>query len=94
MGDIHVNFGIVVEGLLNNREKAHGKIAVCITDYLSMTDVVHVWEAVTGKRGAYAEISDATAEKLFGVYGAEYASQVSLFKIPLFFVKLETLCNT
>ncbi|KAH8194471.1 hypothetical protein TruAng_011360 [Truncatella angustata] len=76
VGDIEHNFGVVVVGLLNAGQKAYGKIAVCVTDYLPMTQVVSVFEEVTGKRAAYAEISDETATKLYGVYGAEYAAQL------------------
>ncbi|KAF3763954.1 NAD(P)-binding protein [Cryphonectria parasitica EP155] len=76
VGDIDHNFGIVVEGLLKAGKKAYEKIAVVITEYLPFTDVVRVFEEVTGKRAAYAEISDEAAIKLYGVYGAEYAAQL------------------
>ncbi|KAK9422240.1 putative NAD(P)-binding protein [Seiridium unicorne] len=75
-GDIAYNFGVVVEGVLNAGEQAFGKVALCITEYLPLTDVVAAFEEVTGKRAAYVEISDETIAKLFGDYGAEYAAQL------------------
>lgn len=66
----------MVVGLLNAGKKAFGKIAVCITDYLPMTEVVKVFEEVTGKRAGYAEISDEAAANLYGDYGSEYAAQL------------------
>jgi hypothetical protein len=70
------NFGIVVEALLNAGPKALGKIAKVITEYLPMTDVVSTFEEVTGRRAAYIEISDEIVTKMYGVYGAEFASQL------------------
>lgn len=66
----------MVEGLLNAGQKAGGKIAICVTDYLPMSDVVSTFEDVTGHRAAYTEISDETATKLYGLYGEEYAAQL------------------
>lgn len=66
----------MVEGLLNAKEKAFGKHAACITDYIPMQDVVKLFEEVTGKNAAYAEVSDEVYSKLYSVYGQEYGAQL------------------
>ncbi|KAJ4256932.1 hypothetical protein NW762_009028 [Fusarium torreyae] len=75
-GDIDYNFGVVVKGLLDAGPKAFGKIAICVTDYMPFTDVVKVFGEITGCRAAYAELSDDSIFKLFGIFGAEYAAQL------------------
>ncbi|RTE84554.1 hypothetical protein BHE90_000859 [Fusarium euwallaceae] len=75
-GDVQHNVGVVVEGILEAGPRAFGKIAIVVTDYLKLSDVVKVWESVTGKRGVYIEVSDKTTEKIWGVGGLEIASQL------------------
>ncbi|KAM0424471.1 hypothetical protein ACHAPT_010395 [Fusarium lateritium] len=75
-GDAQHNVGVVVQGILDAGPKAFGKIAIVITDYLKMSEVVQVWEGVSGRRGVYIEISDKTVEKIWGIAGLEIASQL------------------
>ncbi|KAI8715909.1 NmrA domain-containing protein [Fusarium sp. LHS14.1] len=75
-GDVQHNVGVVVEGILEDGPRSFGRIAIIITDYLKLSEVVKVWESVTGKRGVYIEVSDKTTEKIWGVGGLEIASQL------------------
>lgn len=75
-GDVEHNVGVVVEGILEDGPRSFGRIAIIITDYLKLSEVVKVWESVTGKRGVYIEVSDKTTEKIWGVGGLEIASQL------------------
>jgi hypothetical protein len=73
-GSIQHNTGVMVEAILNLGERAHTKIAILITEYLSYTDTVRVWEKVTGKKGLSFEVSDEVFEGMWGPYGAEMAA--------------------
>ncbi|KAJ4227928.1 hypothetical protein FSOLCH5_002139 [Fusarium solani] len=75
-GDAQHNVGVVVKGILEDGPRSFGRIAIVITDYLKLSEVVRVWESVTGKRGVYIEVSDKTTEKIWGVGGLEIASQL------------------
>ncbi|KAI8660967.1 NmrA domain-containing protein [Fusarium keratoplasticum] len=75
-GDAQHNVGVVVEGILEDGPRSFGRIAIVITDYLKLSEVVKVWESVTGKRAVYIEVSDKTTEKIWGVGGLEIASQL------------------
>ncbi|GKT51111.1 NmrA-like family domain-containing protein 1 [Colletotrichum spaethianum] len=75
-GDLQTNCGIVVRGILNTGAKAYGKVAICITDYRPMTDLIAEFEKLTGKPAAYLEISDKDMRKFWGDFGAEFASQL------------------
>lgn len=67
---------MVVEGVLEAGSRAFGKIAIVVTDYLQMPDVVRVWESVSGRKGVFLEASDDTVEKIWGVSGLEIAAQL------------------
>lgn len=75
-GDAQTNSGIVVRGILNSGAKAYGKVAICVTDYKPMTQLVDVFEKVTGKPAVYFEISDSGMAKIWGDFGAELAAQL------------------
>ncbi|KAJ0382794.1 hypothetical protein COL922a_011817 [Colletotrichum nupharicola] len=75
-GDAQTNSGIVVRGILDAGAKAYGKVAVCVTDYKPMTQLVDVFEKVTGKPAVYFEISDSDMAKIWGDFGAELAAQL------------------
>ncbi|VUC28675.1 unnamed protein product [Clonostachys rosea] len=75
-GDVEHNVGVVVEGILEAGAKSFNKVAIVITDYLKMTDVVRVWESVSGSRAAYVGVPDSTVETIYGVGGLEIASQL------------------
>ncbi|GKT64330.1 HSCARG dehydrogenase [Colletotrichum tofieldiae] len=75
-GDLQTNCGIVVRGILDAGPKAYGKIAICITDYRPITDLVSEFEKITGRPAAYLEFSDQDVEKFWDVFGAEFASQL------------------
>ncbi|KAF5485407.1 NmrA-like family domain-containing protein 1 [Colletotrichum siamense] len=75
-GDAQNNSGIVVRGILEAGAKAYGKVAVCVTDYKPMAQLVDVFEKVTGKPAVYFEISDSDMAKIWGDFGAELAAQL------------------
>lgn len=67
--------GIAVEAIVSQPELTKGKYVPLVTDYLSFEEVIRAWSAVTGKSGVYSEVSDDVAEAIWGVFGAELASQ-------------------
>ncbi|KAK2751858.1 hscarg dehydrogenase [Colletotrichum kahawae] len=75
-GDAQTNSGIVVRGILNSGAKAYGKVAVCVTDYKPMAQLVDVFEKVTGKPAVCLEISDSDMAKIWGDFGVELAAQL------------------
>ncbi|KAF9875430.1 hscarg dehydrogenase [Colletotrichum karsti] len=75
-GDLSRNAGVVVEGILEAGEKAFGKVAVVVTDYVKMTDLVKIWGEVTGKNGIFVEVTDDAMQQLWGNLGAEFGSQL------------------
>ncbi|KAH6867507.1 hypothetical protein B0T10DRAFT_419748 [Thelonectria olida] len=75
-GDVQHNVGVVVEGVLEAGLNVHGKIAIIITDYLKISEVVKVWESLTGKKGVYLELPDEQMQQIWGVAGEELASQL------------------
>ncbi|KAG7112055.1 hypothetical protein HYQ46_008349 [Verticillium longisporum] len=66
-GDVSHNVGVVVEGILEAGPKSFGKVAVVITDYLNMTDVVKVWQSVSGQKGVYLGVSDEAYERIWAL---------------------------
>ena len=65
----------MVESILETGARAHGKIAVLVTDYLSFTDMAQLWEKITGKSAVYVELSDEDIIKVWGTAGEEIAAQ-------------------
>jgi len=63
------------EAILAKGEATFGKIAICITEYLTFAEVVKVWEKVTGKKGQFVEVSTEVFENIWGPYGSEMAAQ-------------------
>jgi hypothetical protein len=74
-GDLETNAGIVIEALFENGAATFGKVAILITDYLPMTQVVSEWARVTGKRAAFAELTDEAVATVWGEFGLEMAAQ-------------------
>ncbi|OIW23036.1 NAD(P)-binding protein [Coniochaeta ligniaria NRRL 30616] len=75
-GDLETNAGIVVEGLFEKGAAAFGKVAILITEYLPLTEVVAEWSRVTGRRAAYAEATDQAMGTVWGEFGLEIAAQL------------------
>lgn len=68
---------MVVAGILRTGgAKTHGKIAIVVTEYRAMRDAVQVWADVTGRRAAFAELTDEAVEQVWGVAGLEIAAQL------------------
>lgn len=75
-GDLETNGGLIVEALFEKGNPAFGKVAIAITEYLPMTEVVAEWSKVTGKRAAFAEVTDQGMASIWGEFGYEVASQL------------------
>ncbi|KAH8907341.1 NAD(P)-binding protein [Coniochaeta sp. PMI_546] len=75
-GDLETNAGIIIEALFEKGSAAFGKIAILITEYLPLTEVVAEWSKVTGRRAAYAEVTDQAMGTVWGEFGLEAASQL------------------
>ncbi|KAJ6438944.1 HSCARG dehydrogenase [Purpureocillium lavendulum] len=75
-GDLETNCGIVVEGILKTGSAAYKKIAICITEYLPISDVATRYGAVAGRPVAYVEVPDAVYEQMWGIGGYEFATQL------------------
>ncbi|KAK8132152.1 hypothetical protein PG999_000325 [Apiospora kogelbergensis] len=75
-GDVDYNVGVTVQSILEAGAKAYGKLAIVVTEYLTMLDVVHTWESVSAKRAVFVEVSDATYRQIWGIAGDEVASQL------------------
>lgn len=74
-GHVTHNIGIVVDGILSQREKTIGKVVPLITDYMPFKDVLNVWGKVMGREAIYVEASDEAISQLSGHLGADLAAQ-------------------
>ena len=74
-GDIQHNTGLVVEGILKLGDKAHGKLAILVLEYLRQEDNVKIWSRVTGKKAQFIGVSDDVYEGMWGPWGSEMATQ-------------------
>lgn len=79
-GDLQTNCGIIVDGILTAGSKAFDKIAICITDYCLLRDVVACFEQVTGKPAVFVEVCESSWQKLWGLSGLGFAAQLQFSK--------------
>ncbi|KAJ3544412.1 hypothetical protein NM208_g3068 [Fusarium decemcellulare] len=79
-GDLQTNCGIIIDGILTAGPKAFGKIAICITDYRPLRDVVACFEQVSGKPAVFVEVSESSWRKLWGLSGLGFAAQLQFSK--------------
>lgn len=75
-GDLETNAGIVIGSIFAHGASTFGRVAILITDYLPYTEVISHFEKATGKRAAFAEISDENICKLWSDWGTETAAQL------------------
>ncbi|KAF5002464.1 hypothetical protein FDECE_10623 [Fusarium decemcellulare] len=75
-GDESRNVGIVVERILERPTETMGKIVVLVVEYLDHTEVLKVWEKVTGKEATYVELSDEAAVALIGPVAIDLGAQL------------------
>ncbi|KAF4468395.1 hypothetical protein FALBO_4720 [Fusarium albosuccineum] len=75
-GDESRNVGIVVERILERPTETMGKIVVLVVEYLDHTEVLKVWEKVTGKEATYIELSDEAAVALIGPVAIDLGAQL------------------
>ncbi|PVI05627.1 NAD(P)-binding protein [Periconia macrospinosa] len=66
-GDMNINPGVWVRGILSSGSKAHGKYANVALEKLSFQEMLDIWAEVTGKKAMYVQ---ATAETFTNMWGA------------------------
>ncbi|KAJ5261347.1 hypothetical protein N7478_011942 [Penicillium angulare] len=71
-GEITHNIGVVVDAILAAPEKTIGRTVPLHTDHATFTEVVALFEKVTGQTAVYSEVSDESFEHLYGpLFGRE-----------------------
>ncbi|CAH0000924.1 unnamed protein product, partial [Clonostachys byssicola] len=75
-GDESHNVGVVVERILERPNQTLGKIVGLVVEYLEHTEVLEVWEKVTGKEAIYVELTGEAAAALIGPAAIDLEAQL------------------
>lgn len=75
-GDVLHNTGVMVEAILDAGQKAYGKVAIEVTEYMTFAEMTKLWEKTTGKHASFLEVSDEEYKAEWGPAGEELASQL------------------
>lgn len=74
-GDMNINPGLWVRGILSSGTKAHGKYANVALEKLSFQEMLDIWAEVTGRKAMYVQATAETFVNLWGVAGRVMGQQ-------------------
>ncbi|CAM6086140.1 unnamed protein product [Calypogeia fissa] len=70
-GDVSVNVGVFVKGILSNPSKTLSKYVIMQVEEMTSEEYILLWGKVTGKNVKYVQIPFEEYDKLFPKWGAE-----------------------